>query len=182
MEQSPNTIIQITEEFLTRLGFETNVQATTEDNVIKLRVETPEASLLIGRGGETLLSVRHVLKLLIGKQTKEPFVLDFDINNYREQKIMVLQEIARTLAERVISSQDSLVLKPMSAADRRIIHVELALYKGVVTESVGSEPERKLAIRPTRLVSERSERAGTVGKEDTTLDRMDPIDRMVSSV
>lgn len=148
MENSLNTIKELTHDLIMRLGFEGEVAIFLEKNVIKVRVETPEASLLIGRGGETLLSVRHVLKLLIHKTVDQPFILDFDINNYREEKAMLLKEIARTLAERVTSSQDSLTLKPMPAADRRVIHMELQAIKGLETESVGEEPERRLVIRP----------------------------------
>ena len=148
MENSLNTIKELTHDLIMRLGFEGEVTIFLEKNVIKVRVETPEASLLIGRGGETLLSVRHVLKLLIHKTVDQPFILDFDINNYREEKAALLKEIARTLAERVISSQDALTLKPMPAADRRVIHMELQSIKGLETESVGEEPERRLVIRP----------------------------------
>ena len=158
MENSLNTIKELTHDLIIRLGFEGEVTIFLEKNVIKVRVETPEAILLIGRGGETLLSVRHVLKLLIHKTVDQPFILDFDINNYREEKVTLLKEIARTLAERVISSQDALTLKPMPAADRRVIHMELQSIEGLETESVGEEPERRLVIRPvaqdiTRTIS-----------------------------
>lgn len=149
MDDTKQLIVTTTSELLSSMGFETDVSLRELDNRLWVQIETPEPQLLIGREGTNLITLKHVLKLIIRNKASEPLSFEVDVNNYRQQKISLLKEVARTLAERVISSGHPLSLKPMSAFERRIIHVELASHGEVVTESIGEEPERRLVIKPT---------------------------------
>lgn len=148
MDDTKQLIVTTTSELLSSMGFETDISLREVDNRLWVQIETSEPQLLIGREGTNLITLKHVLKLIIRNKAPESPSFEVDVNNYRQQKISLLKEVARTLAERVISSGHPLSLKPMSAFERRIIHMELANHGEVVTESIGEEPERRLVIKP----------------------------------
>src|SRR3989338_3737673 len=152
MDQKNEIIKSIVVELLRKMGFgdDTEVRIAEKDGVIKVDIVSSEPRFLIGTQGANLLYLKHILKLIVRKRIEEeqPILLEVDVNGYREQKIALLKDLARELAERVVSSGKPLFLKPMPSFDRRIIHVELALRGDVKTESIGEEPERRLMIKP----------------------------------
>ena len=76
------------------------------------------------------------------------FYIDLDINDYKKKKKDYLKELACSIANEVALSKKQKELPPMSAYERRIIHLELAERQDVSTESIGQEPERKVIITP----------------------------------
>jgi len=97
-----------------------------------------------------LAEVQRLLKVILKKQIipEEPFYVDLDINDYKKKKIEYLKEVARTTADEVTLTKKEKHLPPMSAFERRIIHLELASREDIITESIGLEPERKVVIGP----------------------------------
>ena len=84
---------------------------------------------------------------MISESREEPFYIDLDINNYKKKKMEYLKELAKSVADEVAITKKEKELPPMSAYERRIIHLELAARGDVTTESIGQEPERKVVIR-----------------------------------
>ena len=140
-----------TEEFFRKTTFEVEVDFLPQrDQTLPVNLKTEEPQILIGEGGETLLEIQHLLKTILRKKIggEERFYLDLDINDYKKKKTTYLKEMARGAAEEVVLTKKEKVLPPMSAYERRIIHMELADNPNIVTESIGEEPERSVAIRP----------------------------------
>jgi len=89
-----------------------------------------------------------LLKAILRRQIDEEFYIDIDINDYKKKKTEYLRELAISVADQVALGRRERALLPMSAYERRIIHLELSERKDVVTESTGEEPDRRIVIRP----------------------------------
>lgn len=140
-----------TEEFFKKMSFEVEVDLLPQrEMTLPVNLKTEEPQILIGERGETLSELQHILKIILRRKIdiKDPFYLDLDVNDYKKKKIAYLKEMARSAAEEVALTKKEKILLPMSAYERRIIHMELADNPSITTESIGQEPERKVAIRP----------------------------------
>jgi spoIIIJ-associated protein len=150
-------IKQETENFLEKMGFDINGEVEVkqiEENTVSLNLTTQEPQILIGKDGQTLIDIQHLLKRILDKslykeeEEKEHIFIDFDINNYKKRKEEYLKELANGLANEVILSKEEKILNPMSSYERRIIHLALSGRQDVETKSIGEEPMRKIVIIP----------------------------------
>ena len=140
------------EEFFDKMTFETNIQSLSQkEQTLFLGLKVEEPQILIGEKGETLFAIQHLLKLIIKRKIgiEEIFYIDLDIDDYKKKKAIYLKEMARSAAEEVILTKKEKILPPMSAYERRIVHMELAEFAGIATESIGEEPERRIVINPS---------------------------------
>jgi spoIIIJ-associated protein len=138
-------------EFFGKMTFETDIQSVSQkEEILNISVKTEDPQILIGERGETLFSIQHLLKLILKRKLEIEgiFYVDLDINDYKKKKIAYLKEMARSFAGEVVLTKKEKALSPMSAYERRIIHMELAETPGIETESVGEEPDRKIIIKP----------------------------------
>jgi len=136
-------------EFFQKTSFEVKVEVLRlEDGTIPVKIKTDEPKILIGQNGQTLAEIQHLLKAMLRHKISERFYIDIDINDYKEKKIEYLKETARFSADEVVLNKKERALAPMSAYERRIIHLELANREDVTTKSIGEGPERKVMIRP----------------------------------
>ena len=152
-EEKKELLKKLATDVLQRMSFE-NFEITVEsdsdadgENFV-INIETSKSNLLIGQYGATLKALQHILRLLVRRETDEKFKFLADVNHYLRQKTSALSDIAREAAERVISEKKPVVLRPMSAYERRLVHIELAGNESVKTESVGEGEDRKVVIRP----------------------------------
>lgn len=132
----------------------TDIQVNLEkENFYSVDIKTPVSNLIIGRYGENLTALQHLLKILLfqqGVDTKNHFMLDVDgYKKRREESFIRLAEKKATMA---ISVRRSVTLPPMNPYLRRKIHLHLAdheLFKNKLrTNSVGEGMERKIKITP----------------------------------
>jgi len=138
-------------EILTRLDVQGEVQVpdASEGLPLTIQVSSPDAGrYLIGKSGQTLHALEHVTRLMWSRKTGEHANLIVDVNDYRREQATKLAQVAHDAATRVRSSGRSEALEPMSSAERRIVHTELATYNDIVTESIGQDPHRRVVIKP----------------------------------
>jgi spoIIIJ-associated protein len=109
-----------------------------------------DSGLLIGRRGQTLQALQFIVSLIVRQKFGEDVRVVLDVERYRQRREASLRDMAAKVAARVVQTGRSITLEPMSAADRRIIHLSLANHQGVTTESVGFGEERKVTIIPNR--------------------------------
>jgi spoIIIJ-associated protein len=109
-----------------------------------------DSGLLIGRRGQTLQALQFIVSLIVRQKVGEDVRVVLDVERYRQRREASLRDMAAKVAARVVQTGRSITLEPMSAADRRIIHLSLANHQGVTTESVGFGEERKVTIIPNR--------------------------------
>ena len=109
-----------------------------------------DSGLLIGRRGQTLQSLQFIVNLIVRSELGEGTRVVLDVERYRQRREASLRDMAVKVAERVTQTGRSITLEPMSAADRRIIHLSLSESPSVTTESVGFGDDRKVSIFPKR--------------------------------
>ncbi|MEA2097858.1 MAG: R3H domain-containing nucleic acid-binding protein [Patescibacteria group bacterium] len=120
---------------------------------VNLRTEDP--NLLIGQYGSNLQSFQHLVGIIIRKKFfsqsdgLEDKIIKFniDVNSYKKQKKESLIKLADTIANQVIYNKNSVALRPMSAYERRVVHLEISTRKNLSTESVGEDIVRRIIIK-----------------------------------
>jgi spoIIIJ-associated protein len=120
------------------------------DDPAVVNIEGEDAGLLIGRRGETLQALQFVVNLLLARQEDLKTTVIVDVERYRERRRQNLANLAKRLADRAAASGQPITLEPMSAADRRTIHVTLTDDGRVTTESTGEGRDRRVTIMPVQ--------------------------------
>jgi len=142
-EKNINGVIKKVLAFLGEDKFE----IAEEKDLIKVDVESSDPGKLIGFHGETLKSLGYVLNALNRAQGNEKFLL-VDVNNYKQERIKKLEEMAHSVARQAREGGKEVSFPPMSASERRTIHLVLAEEKGITAESQGEGPSRHIIIVP----------------------------------
>ncbi len=114
---------------------------------VSLKVKNPEK--LIGDEGNTMIALQHLVRVFFSRHSARRVRLSLDINNYRRDRRDYLKELAVSTAQKVSQEKRLVVLKPMNAFERRIIHLSLAERNEVKTESLGEATERRVIVKPT---------------------------------
>ena len=117
------------------------------DGSIVFEIEGADAGLLIGRRGETLRDVQFIVRMLVNRQLKQRANIIIDVESYQQRRTQKLHTIAENAA-RAASRGRSRSLDPMTAEERRIVHIALSDNPEVVTESEGQGPERHVVVKP----------------------------------
>ncbi len=132
----------------TGLDADVYVRDQMEEGSIVFELEGQDSGLLIGRRGETLSSLEFLVRLMASKTLDKRANIMIDIEDYKLRRKEKLENIAKKTAEKVSKTGKRISLEPMSAADRRIIHMTLAESKNVNTQSRGEGMQRKVVINP----------------------------------
>lgn len=142
-------IKQIIEELLKVMDFEGRIELDESDsNFARINIVSPEAKFLIGRNGENLRALQQVGRVLAENKLDQEFSFVIDVNDYQKSQLDFLKETARSLAREVAKRKIILRLAPMNAYERRIVHMELANFAGIKTESEGEDGARRIVIKP----------------------------------
>jgi spoIIIJ-associated protein len=146
MNETLKTIIL---DLLRHMGFDAEIYERQEEGRTVFNVKTRDAQLLIGKQGANLEALQYVVRILFRKKTGDdrfPFAIDID--DYKDQRVLYLKDLARKAAHHVRETKKPVSLEPMQSYERRVVHSYLSLYNDLSSESVGVEPHRKLIIRP----------------------------------
>jgi len=141
----------VLDKLLTLAGLESRIEGTEDDEHISLVIHGPDTGLIIGKKGQTLDAIQHLVNKIVshGKGEGEGKPIHLDSEGYRARRAEALIELANRLAEKARKTGRPVAADPMSAADRRIIHVTLAEAEGVTTRSEGEGVHRHLIVVPT---------------------------------
>ena len=158
-EASPEALAAgkaILEQLMVHLGFEATVEVdsgeTSRLNVVGTGDEKEALGALIGRKGERLSALQHLVNLMLSKQVGTWTRVLVDVEDYRGRRERQLRELADRAAARVVETGKMLQLEPMSALERRWIHLSLRDHPGVATQSIGEEPNRRVVLVPRSAV------------------------------
>ena len=153
IETTTEVAKQLVGELFSLLGVEEIPAVSMQDEqtlTITLTMEDPKT--LIGERGQTLFEIQHLLRTMLRKKLQQdPPHVFLDINDYRKSKEEYLRDAARQAADEAVLLSKPRELGAMSAADRRIVHMELAQRQDVTSESVGEGEERRVVIKPRAL-------------------------------
>ncbi len=141
---------EILAQLMGLLGYEVTVSIeqgeTSKLSVMGAESEKEALGALIGRKGERLSALQHLVNLMLSKRMGAWTRVLVDVEDYRGRREQQLREIAQRAAERVIETGKMLQLEPMTPLERRWIHIALRDYPGVATQSVGEEPNRRVVV------------------------------------
>ena len=114
-----------------------------------IAIHTPDnARFLIGKNGQNLKAFEHLVRSMFMKDNKDVSGIAIDVNDYKRSRTSYIVGMAKQAVTRVRNTQKAEVLLPMSAYERRVVHVELASCPDIATESTGDEPYRRITIKP----------------------------------
>lgn len=105
-----------------------------------------ELGILIGKRGQTLDALQYLVNIVANRYSDSHIRIILDAENFRERRRHTLEELASRLASRVIKTKKEVILEPMNAQERKIIHSELQDHPVVKTYSKGEEPNRRVVI------------------------------------
>jgi len=148
---------RLLEQLMQHMGFSVAVNIETGEtnrlNVIGADDDEHEAlGALIGRKGERLSALQHIVNLMLSREMGEWTRVLVDVEGYRGRREQQLREIADRAAARVVETGKMLQLEPMPALERRWIHLALRNHPAVGTQSIGEEPNRRVVVVPKAVV------------------------------
>jgi len=144
-------ILKFTCELLEKMNFEVE-KAFVEDmegeeNQVLVGITVKNPAGLIGFRGRNLASIQFVLSLIIRSQVGEGIRVLLDVNNYRGEQKVRLENMVKSLAEKVLETGSPVSMANMSSYERRICHMVLAEIEGIESESEGEGEERHIVIK-----------------------------------
>jgi len=131
------------------LGIEARIDVREDDETVVATCTAADAGLLIGRHGQTIDAIQYLLNAIahhtLGDARKDVVV---DAAGYRERRRATLESLAVRTAEQVLTSGRAVDLDPMTAVERKVVHLRLKELDGVQTRSEGAEPNRYVVVAP----------------------------------
>ena len=115
-----------------------------EGNVINLCGE--DAGKVIGNHGQTLNALQMLMNFVVNKYVVDKVHFELDALGYRAKRREALEKLAKSTAKKVLRTKKSVAFEPMPRSERKIIHEVLAEFPDVKSESVGTEPYRKVVV------------------------------------
>jgi spoIIIJ-associated protein len=116
---------------------------------IRFTLSGADSGIVIGRLGQTLDALEHIVGRIVTRDESAPGVrIALDVEGYRQRRQDSLEELARRLAGKVRATGRPVTLSPMSARDRRVVHLTLEPEPGVTTTSDGEVLYRRVVIVP----------------------------------
>lgn len=140
---SPETVLK---EMLTRMGIDGEVESNLIEGSLHLNMVTDTPALLIGKHGQTLDAIERLLNCIVNKNALAKKKVFVNTEGYRERREQMLAELAYQVAAKVRRTRQDVVLAPMSARDRRVIHLTLQSDDNVSTFSQGEGDMRRVVI------------------------------------
>jgi spoIIIJ-associated protein len=140
---------ELVERVTEAIGVECRVHVDEDEDAVHVRCSGRELGVLIGRHGQTIDAVQYIANAIayraFSEERKEIVV---DAAGYRERRRATLEALAVRSAERVARSGDPVELEPMTAVERKVVHLRLKSFPGVETTSEGAEPNRFVVVVP----------------------------------
>ena len=126
-----------------------------DKDVVVAAITAPEdAKFLIGKNGQNLQALEHLVRTMFLKtEENKDLALFVDVNDYKKSRADHVATLAREAVQRVRNTQRAEALTPMTPYERRIVHMELASVSDITTESIGQEPARRIVVKPYRITS-----------------------------
>jgi spoIIIJ-associated protein len=146
-EKPEQDVRQVLEDLLNRMKLDYRINNVEwDEGRVRINITGKDMGLLIGRKGETLNAVQFVLGLIVNRNREEKVRVVLDVEDYRKKREESLEALALRLSDRVKKTTKSVVMRPMSSQERRIVHTALQGDPQISTYSTGDEPNRKVVI------------------------------------
>jgi len=140
---------EVVERILEAIGVRARLEIHEDDDSVVASLVGRELGLVIGKHGQTIDAIQYLVNAVVWRgqvDGRKPVVVD--AAGYRARREATLESLAVRSAERAVSSARVVELDPMTAVERKVVHVRLKDFPGVATRSEGTEPNRFVVIEP----------------------------------
>ncbi|MGE5312383.1 MAG: protein jag [Acidobacteriota bacterium] len=146
-EQSIAAAKKYVEDILSFFGLNTDVYAGADEEVIEMNIPSTHLNaFLIGQHGDTLRHLQHLVSGMLRGKDAELYRVNLDVADYKRQRYDRLREQAEEWAKKVRNSGERLDLRPMSPAERRVVHQAISDYSDLETHSEGEGRDRHIVL------------------------------------
>jgi spoIIIJ-associated protein len=140
----------VLERIVAGITVSAKIEGRVEGGTIYLNIKGDGSGLLIGRHGQTLDAIQYIVGRIVGKQLGEKRMVVIDTERYRERRQENLEQLAQRMGEKAKSTGRPVSLQPMSASDRRIVHLALKHDREIETRSEGEGGMKNIKIIPRK--------------------------------
>lgn len=141
-------IKKFTKELFKIIEIDDPFEVESNEEEIRINLSSDDPGILIGYHGETLESLQLMLSLYLSKKLGEFKRVSLEVGDYKKNREEWLKKIALDAKEKALLEGREIRLEDLKAWERRIVHMELADDKEVVSESTGEGRERALVVKP----------------------------------
>ncbi|MDQ1739065.1 MAG: spoIIIJ-associated protein [Pseudonocardiales bacterium] len=152
---APSLLVQegdIAADYLERLldivDYDGDIDLDVENGRAMVAIVGSDLQPLIGPAGATLDALQELTRLAVQQQTGVRSRLMLDVSGHRRARRTELTALAKQTAEEVLSSGEPVRLAPMNPFERKVVHDAISATDGVVSESEGEEPSRRVVVLP----------------------------------
>ena len=138
----------LVEKIVAELGVHGRVEVREEADGVHVECVGGDVGVLIGRYGQTIDAVQYIVNAIVARRECERIEVTVDAAGYRERRRVMLERLAVQSAERALNTGEPVGLEPMTAVERKVVHVRLKEFEGVETSSEGTEPNRYVVVSP----------------------------------
>jgi spoIIIJ-associated protein len=140
---------ELVQRVVDEIGVSARVEVDEDDETITVSCVGPDLGMLIGRHGQTIDAIQYLANaVLFRRYPEDRKEVVVDAAGYRARRRASLEALAVRSAERALSHGQPIELEPMSAVERKVVHIRLKEFDGVETTSEGTEPNRFVVISP----------------------------------
>jgi len=130
------------------LGAPVRIEIHEDEELLTATLTGPDLGLVIGKRGQTIDSIQYLATAIVFRGMDERKSIVVDAAGYRDRRRATLEQQADRAASEAIAAGEPITLDPMSAVERKIVHVYLQEREDVETASEGNEPNRFVVVRP----------------------------------
>lgn len=127
---------------------------------INIEIVGRDAGLAIGKKGQVLQALQFLTHRVVNRPTLEKRHVLVDAEGYRSRRDDSLASMAKRLGRQAVHEGKIITFEPMNPRDRRVVHMALAKFEGVITKSDGEGEDRRVQIIPVRRPAPASETSG----------------------
>jgi spoIIIJ-associated protein len=154
MDERTENALSFVQQVLDDMDMECDVQlrpAKPEEPLeIQLEITGPDSGRVIGKKGQVLAALQYLTNRVVNRPGIERRYVTVDAEGYRSRRDDTLATMARRLGKQAVEGGKIITFEPMNPRDRRVIHLALAKFEGVITKSEGEGDDRRVQIIPVR--------------------------------
>ena len=141
---------EVVERIVGATGIQCRVDVVEGDESVVVSCSGRDLGVLIGRHGQTIDAIQYLANAIVHREHQdEAKEVVVDAEGYRERRRATLEALAVRNAQRAVAEGEPVELEPMTAVERKVVHLRLKEFEGVETASEGTEPNRFVVIVPS---------------------------------
>jgi spoIIIJ-associated protein len=144
----PARLRELVERIVGALGTPVAVSIQEDEESLVATLSGPDLGLVIGKHGQTIDAIQYLANAIVWRGLEERKSVVVDAAGYRERRRASLEQLADRAAGEARASGQPISLEPMTAVERKIVHVHLQEREDVETASEGTEPNRYVVVKP----------------------------------